>query len=306
MANIDHQDLRCRNFRSTFSADRLRKSEDIFRIHNVRDRHIRSHRQPYVQKTVTTTIPTSIMNSCNGAQQYEASIQCSHIHTFHATLQRWQAQPTLVTNLLLLGLFEEEKWDSANIQGESKGIDVIINITLTVNSNYMQDSFTLGDIRCMKSLWRSWVRDGMMHFTGLYFAVLGGAYSSLAKANSRYALKAGSLAIRQIQLAQKLNDTVQECKCWLYYAEDLIHLGKLAKARRILRKQYRFAYDNQNELVSRYLNIALFITSRLNHLHLKLEKMCQSVDNKLKVAEEVRKSEDMQTHLVRRMDSISI
>lgn len=38
----------------------------------------------------------------------------------------------------------------------------------------------------MKSLWRSWVRDGMMHFTGLYFAVLGGAYSSLAKANSRY------------------------------------------------------------------------------------------------------------------------
>jgi hypothetical protein len=38
----------------------------------------------------------------------------------------------------------------------------------------------------MKTLWRSWVRDGMMHFTGLYFAVLGGAYSSLAKANSRY------------------------------------------------------------------------------------------------------------------------
>lgn len=66
------------------------------------------------------------------------------------------------------------------------------------------------------------------------------------------ALKAGSLAIRQIQLAKKLNDTVQECKCWLYYAEDLIHLGKLAKARRILEKQYRFAYDNQSELVSRY------------------------------------------------------
>lgn len=38
----------------------------------------------------------------------------------------------------------------------------------------------------MKALWKSWVRDGMMHFTGLYFAVLGGAYSSLAKANSRY------------------------------------------------------------------------------------------------------------------------
>jgi hypothetical protein len=68
---------------------------------------------------------------------------------------------------------------------------------------------------------------------------------------SPQALKAGSLAIRQIQLAQKLDDTVQECKCWLYYAEDLIHLGKLAKARRILKKQYQFANDNQSELVSR-------------------------------------------------------
>ncbi|KAG2185625.1 hypothetical protein INT44_002418 [Umbelopsis vinacea] len=153
-----------------------------------------------------------------------------------------------VTHLLLLGLLEEKNGDSANIQDETKSLDVIINITLTVHSNYIQNSFTLGDIRCMKSLWRSWVRDGIMHFTGLYFAVLGGAYSSLAKANSRYALKAGSLAIRQIQLAQKLNDTVQECKCWLYYAEDLIHLGKLAKARKILRKQYQFAYDYQSEL----------------------------------------------------------
>jgi hypothetical protein len=128
----------------------------------------------------------------------------------------------------------------------------------------------------MQSLWKSWARDEMMQFTGIYFAVLGGAYSSLAKANSRYvscitashrgigsqlqklnfnslapqALKAGSLAIHQIKLAQLLNDTVQECKCWLYYAEDLIHLGKLAKARRILRKQYQFAKDSQNGLVS--------------------------------------------------------
>lgn len=124
-----------------------------------------------------------------------------------------------------------------------------------------------------KRLWSSWIRDGIMQFTGLYFAVLGGAYSSLAKANSRYvsscsctglffysailriivgiwqAKKAGSLAKRQIRLAQLVNDPVQECKCWLYYAEDLIHLGKLDRAKRILKAQLQYAKDNQNTLV---------------------------------------------------------
>lgn len=38
----------------------------------------------------------------------------------------------------------------------------------------------------MERVWSSWARDGVMQFTGLYFAVLGGAYSSLAKANSHY------------------------------------------------------------------------------------------------------------------------
>jgi hypothetical protein len=38
----------------------------------------------------------------------------------------------------------------------------------------------------MERVWTSWARDGVMQFTGLYFAVLGGAYSSLAKANSHY------------------------------------------------------------------------------------------------------------------------
>jgi hypothetical protein len=63
------------------------------------------------------------------------------------------------------------------------------------------------------------------------------------------ARKASSLAKRQIRLAQLVNDPVQECKCWLYYAEDLIHLGKLMKAKRILEVQVQYAKYGQNGLV---------------------------------------------------------
>lgn len=113
----------------------------------MRDRRLRLNRPPNVQKTITTRIPTNIIKSAYCAQQYAASIHCSHIQTFHATLQRWEAQPKTVTNLLLLGFFEEEKWNPANSQDDSNGMEVVINITLTVNDNYIQDSFTLGDTR---------------------------------------------------------------------------------------------------------------------------------------------------------------
>ncbi|KAH8549141.1 hypothetical protein BGW37DRAFT_121809 [Umbelopsis sp. PMI_123] len=227
----------------------------------------------------------SIINNYNPSLKYYATTYCAQIQTFHACLQQWKAQPKLVSKLLLFGILEEDNWDSYNHSDDAKSYDISIKVTLTVPPDFIQRSFLIGDIRCMQSLWKSWARDEMMQFTGIYFAVLGGAYSSLAKANSRYALKAGSLAIHQIKLAQLLNDTVQECKCWLYYAEDLIHLGKLAKARRILRKQYQFAKDSQNGL---------------------LQKMCQSVHHKLEVKEQARMFEDMQSHLMYRLDAISI
>jgi hypothetical protein len=57
------------------------------------------------------------------------------------------------------------------------------------------------------------------------------------------------LAKRQIRLAQLVNDPIQECKCWLYYAEDLIHLRKLRKAEKILEAQLDYVSDLQNSVV---------------------------------------------------------
>jgi hypothetical protein len=44
-------------------------------------------------------------------------------------------------------------------------------------------------------------------------------------------------------LAKKLQDPVLECKCWIYYAEGLIQLGKLKKAALIIERQKIMAMD---------------------------------------------------------------
>lgn len=54
------------------------------------------------------------------------------------------------------------------------------------------------------------------------------------------AYKAGVLAIEQIKLAKKLKDPILECKCWLYFAEDLIQLGHLTKVDKIIMRQKEF------------------------------------------------------------------
>lgn len=92
----------------------------------------------------------------------------------------------------------------------------------------------------------------MISFTGTYYAVLGGAYSSLSKADAKYAHKAGNLALQQIKLAQWLKNPVVETKCWLYYAEDLIQLHQFNRARKIIRKQLRFATQMQDKIVSSF------------------------------------------------------
>jgi hypothetical protein len=112
----------------------------------------------------------------------------------------------------------------------------------------------------MERVWTSWARDGVMQFTGLYFAVLGGAYSSLAKANSHYVsvvpvrldhirIEMIVLTMHRLEKQQLVNDPIQECKCWLYYAEDLIHLRKLRKAEKILEAQLDYVSDLQNSVV---------------------------------------------------------
>ncbi|KAI9317059.1 hypothetical protein BX666DRAFT_137714 [Dichotomocladium elegans] len=124
-----------------------------------------------------------------------------------------------------------------------------IVLDLVLDKEYIVRACRLTNMSWCRRLWALASRANLVAFTGVYYGVLGGAYSSLSKANASYAYKAGSLAIRQIKLAQWLKDPVLESKCWLYFAEDLIQLGRLKRANKIIARQARFAEAQQNGIL---------------------------------------------------------
>ncbi|KAI8060777.1 hypothetical protein BC940DRAFT_148631 [Gongronella butleri] len=108
--------------------------------------------------------------------------------------------------------------------------------------------------------WKVAAKEELVAFYSVYYSVLGGAYSSLGKANAKYAVKAGTLAQQQIQMAQWLQDPVLECKCWLYYAEDAIMQGQFDLAKQILTKQRHVAEKLQHPIL---LSMASFVQAKL-------------------------------------------
>ncbi|KAI8991155.1 hypothetical protein BDF20DRAFT_908957 [Mycotypha africana] len=106
-----------------------------------------------------------------------------------------------------------------------------------------------------KRIWNLTLREHLIVYTSTYFSVLGGAYCSLGKQNTNYAYKAGALAIQQIRLARKLKHPILEYKCWLYFAEDLIQLGQIEKAEKIIQeKQSALKVDKQLADITNTLN----------------------------------------------------
>ncbi|CAO3657492.1 unnamed protein product [Mucor hiemalis] len=103
------------------------------------------------------------------------------------------------------------------------------------------------DMSWCRRMWSVFSKAHLIAITSVYYSVLGGAYCSLGKSNSKYAYKAGILAVEQIKLAQRLKDPILECKCWLYFAEDLIQLGKLKTAKKIIKLQRKFVQSLQED-----------------------------------------------------------
>ncbi|KAI7907394.1 uncharacterized protein BX663DRAFT_495759 [Cokeromyces recurvatus] len=112
-------------------------------------------------------------------------------------------------------------------------------ITMLLDIKYVQRSMIIDKAWCSR-MWAIASKAHLLAVTGVYYSMLGGAFCSLGKSNTKYAYKAGALAIEQIKLAKKLKDPILECKCWLYFAEDLIHLKELEKAEKIINHQREF------------------------------------------------------------------
>ncbi|KAI9473631.1 MAG: hypothetical protein EXX96DRAFT_312411 [Benjaminiella poitrasii] len=150
--------------------------------------------------------------------------------------------------------------DGQGLQQNSTFINLVILLNV---KDYIPRSMIIDKAWCSR-MWAIASRAHLLAVTGVYFSVLGGAFCSLGKSNTKYAYKAGVLAIEQIKLARKLKDPILECKCWLYFAEDLMQLKDFDKAEKIIIRQREFIstigdsiLENMLESVISKMNVAM-------------------------------------------------
>ncbi|KAL0078788.1 hypothetical protein F4703DRAFT_1796871 [Phycomyces blakesleeanus] len=163
-------------------------------------------------------------------------IFCYDCRTVEAIQDRVLTNQVGAIQLLIGGCLRANKTDKLPLPGAP----IELRIELDIN-NYLRRTSRIPSMSWARMMWTVASRADLVAFTGVYFSVLGGAYSSLGKTNSFFAHKAKTLALQQIRLAQWLKDPILECKCWLYYAEDLLQLGKFKRATEIIRRQTAYA-----------------------------------------------------------------
>ncbi|CDH50132.1 predicted protein [Lichtheimia corymbifera JMRC:FSU:9682] len=162
---------------------------------------------------------------------FKGTIYCLDHQTLEAIQARLSTDLTLSTHLLC-SIFD--------LSPTKTPFAIVIDMALS--DEYLYRGCRLSNLSWSRRMWAVASRADLLAFTSVFYSVLGGAYSSLSKANANYAYKAGSLAFQQIKLAQWLKDPILESKCWLYFAEDLIQLGRFRRADKIIARQWRFAH----------------------------------------------------------------
>ncbi|KAL7320539.1 hypothetical protein PS15m_000419 [Mucor circinelloides] len=180
-------------------------------------------------------------------QNYTSVIRCYDYQCIEAIQTRLKQAPDAAFTVLLGASL---RVDSSIVSVVDKPVTFFV---LLDTDSYVRRSFTVNMSWCRR-LWSLASRAHMISVTGVYYSVLGGAYCSLGKSNSKYAYKAGALAIEQIKLAKKLKDPILECKCWLYFAEDVIQLGEVQKAETIITRQRSFIEQNGDAMLKSMLD----------------------------------------------------
>ncbi|KAI9027580.1 hypothetical protein CLU79DRAFT_584652 [Phycomyces nitens] len=163
-------------------------------------------------------------------------IVCYDCRTVEAIKDRVLTNQAAAIQLLIGGCLRAGQTDRLPLPGAPIELWVELDI-----KSYMERMNRIPSMSWARMMWTIASRADIVAFTGVYFSVLGGAYSSLGKTNKFFAHKAKALALRQIKLAQWLKDPILECKCWLYYAEDLLQLGKFKRATAIIKRQTAYA-----------------------------------------------------------------
>ncbi|KAI8645207.1 hypothetical protein BD408DRAFT_411981 [Parasitella parasitica] len=174
------------------------------------------------------------------SQGYVGIVRCHDYQCIEAIKKGLHQMPNPTTTVLLGGCL---------LNSLDLVLDKAATLIILLNAgDYVRRSFTVNMSWCRR-MWDLASRAHMISLTGVYYSVLGGAYCSLGKSNLKYAYKAGALAVEQIKLAKMLKDPILECKCWLYFAEDLIQLYHVEKAEKIITRQRVFVERNGDAML---------------------------------------------------------
>ncbi|XP_022085660.1 uncharacterized protein LOC110976579 [Acanthaster planci] len=125
------------------------------------------------------------------------------------------------------------------------------------------------DIRWSDRMLPQWIRRVQMEEAFSWLSTLGGAYSSLGDNMYNCALEAGRVALRQLYLAECLGDAMLRSRCLLYIALSLMQRGKLAKAKSLVRQQYKFATAKTEYVDTRLVCMCQGIWHHLRHHYAK-------------------------------------
>ncbi|XP_066305335.1 uncharacterized protein [Branchiostoma lanceolatum] len=105
-----------------------------------------------------------------------------------------------------------------------------------------------------------------------YLCTLGGAYSAMGDYNKDHADQAAVVSLRQLKIASTLGDPVLLSCCCLWYAISVMQKGHFKQAKHIISKQYQFSKTHEAGS------------------HLRLQKMCQGIWNKLRAMKTVTRT----------------
>lgn len=96
-----------------------------------------------------------------------------------------------------------------------------------------------------------------------WLSTLGGAYSAMGDYCDRAKGVAKQISAKQLQLAARLGDPTQVCRCWIFLAMSAIQHGQLRLSRQILTYQWRFVHTTEGQRDPRLKNMILGVWSRL-------------------------------------------
>ncbi|XP_033646822.1 uncharacterized protein LOC117306328 [Asterias rubens] len=125
------------------------------------------------------------------------------------------------------------------------------------------------DIRWSHRMLPQWMQRLQMEESFSWLSTLGGAYSSLGDNMYNCALEAGRVALRQLYLAERMEDPILKARCLLYIALSLMQRGKLFRAKQLVRQQFKFATSRLQCSDSRLVNMCRGIWHHLRHHYAK-------------------------------------